>query len=107
MKLGKQDHEKLHKAMQEAYRGRPAPEPGLKWQQDVMRDIRRIGLPEYGAENGNGFGRAVWRLVPVTCVLILLAASLLLSQNFVADYELAALLDDSIDSIYVQAVTSL
>ena len=107
MKLRQKDHEKLHKVMQEAYRDQEVPEPGAKWQQDVMRDIRRIGLSENGAEDESGFGLAVWRLAPVTCVLILLAAGLMFSQDFVSDYELTTLLDDSIESMYTQALTSL
>lgn len=107
MKLRQENHEKLHKVMQEAYHDRDVPEPGAKWQQDVMRDIRRIGLPGNGVEVESGFGLAVWRLAPVTCVLILLAAGLMFSQDFVVDYELTTLLDDSIDSMYTQAITSL
>lgn len=54
-----------------AYRGTGAHEPETLWQQDVMRDIRRIGPLNLQTNPAQIFNQLIWRFATAACVLVL------------------------------------
>lgn len=92
MKLTYKDHEKVMKALKTAYHETDTVAINGQWQQDIMRDIRRVG--PFGLET-NGFAsftQFLWRAVPVVSVLILIVSGLVANLDVMADYELGNLL---------------
>lgn len=108
MKVTQNLYDKILTVFKVAHREKARPAVAGSWQQDVMRDIRRqpVEVPEPG--DIWVIGLWFWRLAPVTCLLIVIAATLLASQDVIPQYEMATLLmDDPIDSTYVQGMQIL
>jgi len=97
MKLTRDDHEKVINTLKTAYHDHDTPEVNGQWQQDVMRDIRRLG-PLHQEANGYAFfGQFLWRAAPVISMLILIVGGLVANLDVMAEYELGNLLiDDSV-----------
>ena len=80
--------ELLRKILFQAYNQKEKQEVGDRWQVDVMRQIRRLGpLPSQPLPVMQ-FGQFVWRLTPVTCLLIIMSAAVWLQFDFALDYNL-------------------
>ena len=105
MKLTDDDQKKVINTLKTAYHDHhDTPEVGGKWQQDVMRDIRRLG-PLRPAANGYAlYAQFMWRAVPVISMLILLIGGLVANLDVMAEYELANLLID--DSVITTTIDS-
>lgn len=92
--MKKQDNEKLdriEKALQFAYQSQEDIQIKDGWQNNVMREIRKLHSPE--AEPGvfRIFGKIAWRLIPVTCLLIVMVCAGLLVTDFSPEYEVASM----------------
>jgi hypothetical protein len=65
------EDESLKKAFREAYSAKGRGEAGEEWQSRAMRRIRQIGPLRPAAGFWPAFETMVWRLAPVSCVLVL------------------------------------
>ena len=61
------------------------------WQIGVLNLIREESKNDFRASFFDLFQQLVWKLVPVTCVLVLLLGILLIRTDFVSDYEMVKL----------------
>ena len=75
------ENEAVKKAFQHAYLAKERAAPGETWRSQVMRRVREIGPLESSAGFWPAFEHLMWRLVPVSCLLVLALTTLLLSLN--------------------------
>ena len=61
------------------------------WQSEVMREIRKTHFSGPEPAPFRCMGKLAWRLMPVTCTLLLLVCAGLLTTDFDPEYELAAM----------------
>jgi len=88
------DMGKIEEALIHAYRKPVEIEAGPLWQQAVMARVLAESAIEHG--NGFGYGRTVWRLAFVTCLVALLLATYVLDSDLGDQYQVAELfLDDT------------
>jgi hypothetical protein len=85
--INKEQLAKVIKALSLAYKAKEKTEVGDLWQSRVMGNVLSMG-PLY-AKTGyfELFQQFVWRLTPVTFVLIGLLGMALIKMNFFSDYE--------------------
>jgi hypothetical protein len=95
----KNEHEALREILRRAYHEKQEGDVGEQWQEEVMHRIRDLGEIEGRPSFLAQFEHLVWRLVPVTCLLILGLTLLLSSVEFFSSYDLAQLLVNSTDEI--------
>jgi hypothetical protein len=92
MKTFDGDNEKIEKALVTAFRKHEnSSANGLidkMWQLNVMGCIRKIGPHESEKEAIAFFGEVFWRLVPVTCILIMIMTYLMYNFGFSVEHEL-------------------
>ncbi len=81
------ENEALKEALCDAYLAKENMGTGDEWQSQVMRRIRETGLPKTGLEFWATFERMVWRLAPVSCLLVLALAVFLLSMDLDRSYD--------------------
>ena len=81
------ENEALRKALRDAYFYREERELGDLWQSKVMGHIREIGPLKVGAGFWPVFEHLVWRLAPVSCLLVLSLTVLLLSMDLDHGYD--------------------
>jgi len=99
----KKDSAKLKELLIRAYHGREKPEGDELWQMRVMSHIRSLGPMSSREKYFMLFEQSVWRLAPVTCLLILVLAAFLFRLDFIPDYEMAKLfIDDPLEFIFVE-----
>jgi hypothetical protein len=72
------ENEALKKAFQLAYLGKETTVSGETWRSQIMNRVREIGPLESSAGFWPAFEHLVWRLVPVSCLLIIALTALLL-----------------------------
>jgi hypothetical protein len=107
MKLTHDDHEKVINTLKTAYHDHDTPEVDGQWQQNVMRDIRRLGPLRPEANGYALYVQYLWRAVPVISMLIIIIAGLVVNLDVMAEYELGNLLIDdpvtttTIDSFFM------
>lgn len=109
MKLTQNGYDKILRVLRSAYREQGVPpEVAGDWQQNVMRDIRgQAASIEVSADIWD-VGQWFWRLAPATCLLIVIFATFLASQDVIPQYEMATLLmDDVVESMYAQELQIL
>lgn len=92
MTAGKHQDKALREILQRAYREKEKVEIGDHWQEEAMRRIREVGAVEATPSSLAMFEQLVWRLVPVTCLLILGLTVLLSSFDFISGYDVMQLL---------------
>jgi len=103
VKILKKDYTKLKELFIRAYHEKGKPEVGELWQMRVKRHIRSLGPVCSRKKYFMLFEQSVWRLTPVTCVLILVLAVLLIKFDFIPDYEMVKLLiDDPVEFTFVE-----
>ena len=103
MKLLKRDQERLKSLLVRAYHEREKPDVDDLWQRRVMSHIRSLGPPGSGRGYMALFEQSVWRLAPMTGLLVLILIALLLSLDFMPDYEMAKIfIDDPVEFTVVQ-----
>lgn len=84
--------EALREILRRAHQEKENVETGDQWQQEVMGRIRSLGPIEAKPSFLLMFEQLVWRLAPVTCLLILGLTLLLSSASFTPEYEAVQLL---------------
>lgn len=78
--------EVLKKILFQAYHEKEKLKLSDRWQADVMRRVRNSGPLTSPPAPLMQFGQFVWRLAPVTCLLIAVSAAVLLKFDFISDY---------------------
>ena len=78
--------EVLKKILLQAYHEKEKLELSDRWPMNVMGRVRRIGPLQAKPDPLMQFGQFVWRLTPVTCLLIIMSAAVLLKFDFTPDY---------------------
>ena len=66
------DDNKFKQELIRIHANRPEISITSTWQQNVMREIREIGMPAKPAAFSTDFGASVWRLVPVAGLMLFL-----------------------------------
>ena len=99
MTQSKDKREALTEIFRRAYQEREKVEVGDQWQEEVMRRIGGLAAVEAGPSSLLMFEQLVWRLVPVTCLLILGLTMLLSSFDFISGYDVIQLLMNSTEEI--------
>ena len=82
------ENEILGKAFRDAYSARE--EEGVlrdDWRTQVMKRIRRIGPLKPAAGYWPAFEHLVWRLAPVSCLLVLALAAFFMNTDFDLAYD--------------------
>ncbi len=72
----------LKKAFREAYSAKETEETGDGWQSAVMKRVRRIGPLTPASNFLPAFEHFVWRLAPVSCLLVIALTLLLMNIDF-------------------------
>jgi hypothetical protein len=107
MKRTQDAHDKVIDAMKTAYQAREAVDVDSRWQQNVMRDIRRLGPLSPATGEATFLAQLLWRAAPAVCMLILIISVFIINLNFVSDFELGNMLSEDpftsmpIDSFYM------
>jgi hypothetical protein len=83
----KHQDEALRKILRRAYEEREKVEVNDHWQEEVMRRIGELGEIEAPPSYLVLFEQLVWRLVPVTFILIIGLTVLLSSIDFISGYD--------------------
>jgi hypothetical protein len=94
MKAPNHDLKTLKKILCQAYHEKENIEVGGQWQRNVMQRIRNLGPVDSRPTFFMLLEPFVWRLIPVTCLLIVVSAIILLKFDFTPQYELFTLLVD-------------
>ena len=84
MTKSKDEQEVLREILRRAYEEKEKVEVGDRWQEDVMHRIRDLSEMEVSPSSLVLFEQLVWRLVPVTCLLILGLTVLLSYFDFIS-----------------------
>jgi hypothetical protein len=81
----------LKKILCQAYHEKENINVDDQWHLNVMRRIRGLGPIQSGPSFFMLFEQFVWRLTPVTCLLIIVGAIIFLRLGFFSDYDLFTL----------------
>ena len=84
----KDQHQALRELLRRAYREKEKVEVGDQWQEEVMRRIGELGEMEASPSYLVMLEQLVWRLVPVTCILIISLTVLLSSFDYISGYDI-------------------
>lgn len=83
--------DRLEKALKTAYQEGESISLKDGWQPDVMREIRRLHFSKAESNLLTVFARLAWRLIPITCLLIIMVSAGLLFTDFSPEYEAASM----------------
>jgi hypothetical protein len=95
----KHQHQALRELLRRAYREKEKVEVGDQWQEEVMRRVGELGEIEASPSYLVMLEQLVWRLVPVTCILIIGLTVLLSSIDFISGYDVIHLTMNSTEQI--------
>ena len=95
----KHQHQALRELLRRAYKEKEKVEVGDQWQEEVMRRIGELGEIEASPSYLVMLEQLVWRLVPVTCILIISLTVLLSSFDFISGYDIIQLTMNSTEQI--------
>ena len=95
----KDEHDQLREILRRAYRDKEKVEVGDHWQEEVMRRIRELGGREERPSPLLMFEQFVWRLAPLTCLLIVGLTVLLSNFDFTSGDDVIQLLMNGTDEI--------
>ena len=95
----KHQRQALRELLRRAYREKEKVEVGDQWQDEVMRRIGELGEMEASPSYLVMLEQLVWRLVPVTCILIIGLTVLLSSFDFVSGYDVIQLTMNSTEQV--------
>ena len=76
------ENKALKKALREAHLAKAEGENGTGWQSQVMRRIRQIGPLRSAGGFWPAFEALVWRLAPVSCLLLIVLTLLFMNVDF-------------------------
>ena len=79
---------RVREALGAAYRERERFSTGDLWEARVMGHVRSLGAPVSPPRFSMLFGRFVWRLAPVACVLIIALTAGLVTFDYAPEYEI-------------------
>lgn len=99
MTSSKDEHDELKEILRRAYRDKENVELGDQWQEEVMRRIRDLGEIEDRPSPLVMFEQFVWRLAPLTCLLIVGLTVLLSTFDFVSGDDVIQLLMNGTEEI--------
>ena len=92
MNSHKTEDEIMKVILRKAYRQKENVEVGDQWQQEVMRRVRELGALQSTPSFPEMLEQLVWRLAPVTCLLIFGLTVLFAVSDFTSGYEAFQLL---------------
>ena len=95
----KPENEVLKEIFRLAYLDKENLEVGDQWQGEVMRRLRKLGAIQPTPGFLEMLESFIWRLVPVTCLLILLLTAVLVVSDFTSEYEVIQLLMNSTEEL--------
>ncbi len=95
----KNEQEALREILRRAYLEKENVAVGDRWQTEVMRRIRELGEIEERSSSLAMFEQVVWRLTPLTCLLILGLTVLLSSFDFISGNDVIQLLMDGTEEL--------
>jgi len=78
--------EALKKILFQAYHQKEKPELGDRLRMHIMDRVRKMGPLQVKPDPLTLFGQFVWRLTPVTSLLIMISLAVLLEFDFTPDY---------------------
>ncbi|MDF1593236.1 MAG: hypothetical protein P1P89_17105 [Desulfobacterales bacterium] len=78
--------EVLKKILLQRYHEKEKLELDVRWQANVMRRVRILGALQLKPDPLVQFGQFAWRLTPITCLLIIVSAAVLLKFDFTPDF---------------------
>ena len=87
MKPPKTEDEVLQAILRKAHKEKENLEVGDQWQQEVMRRVRELGALQPTPSFSEMLEQQVWRLAPVTCLLIVGLTVLFAVSDFTSGYE--------------------
>ncbi|MEJ2364429.1 MAG: hypothetical protein P8075_18380 [Deltaproteobacteria bacterium] len=99
MTTSKHQRQALRELLRRAYREKEKVEVGDQWQEEVMRRIGELGEIEVSPSYLVMLEQLVWRLVPVTCILIIGLTVLLSSFDFISGYDVIQFTMNSTEQI--------
>jgi hypothetical protein len=79
------ENESLKKAFRDISLAKGRGETGEEWQSQAMKRIRQIGPLKPAAGFWPAFETMVWRLAPVSCLLVLVLTFLFVNMDFYVD----------------------
>lgn len=89
MKLsGEKEFDKVLSVFKEVYHEKEKLYVSDNWQANVMRLIRKNATDHYQISFFDIFQQFVWRIVPVSCVLVLLLSFLMSQNDVLSDYKM-------------------
>ncbi|MFC1886223.1 hypothetical protein ACFLZM_04125 [Thermodesulfobacteriota bacterium] len=80
--------EVLKKILRKTYHEKEKPELSDRWRVNVMRRVGNIGPLQSKSDPLIQFGQFVWRLTPVTCLLIIVLTAVWLKYNVTLEHNL-------------------
>ena len=86
MKLAEYRLDVLKKLLLQAYHEKEKLELDDQWHRTVMDRVRKLGPLQSRPDSLMQFGLFVWRLTPVTALLIMISLAVLLKFDFTPDY---------------------
>ena len=104
MKSSKMDDIKVKQALRAAYHSKENNgEVGGQFEAQIMRRIRALGPIHSKPDYLSLFEQFVWRLAPVTAVLIIILAAWAIQFDFASEFEMATIfMDDPISFNLIQ-----
>ena len=87
MRFRTSENERLKRAFQEVYAAKARDELGDGWPSQVMRRVRQAGPLKSTTVFWSSFENLVWRLVPVSCVLVFLFGVLFMKMEIGSGYD--------------------
>lgn len=93
------EDEMLEEILKKAYQQKEKIEVGDQWQKDTMRRVRELGALQPTPSFAVMLEELVWRLAPVTCLLILGLAVLFALVDFTSGYDAFQLLMNGTDEL--------
>ena len=96
MNSPKTEHEVVKAILRKAYREKENVEVGDQWQQKAMRRVQNLGALQPTPSFPEMLEQLVWRLAPVTCLLILGLTVLFAVSDFTSGYEVFQLVKNGI-----------
>ena len=82
MKFLLSDDKRLKRALRTAHYAKEEENVGEQWQSQVMRRVRSIGPLKSGASFWTDLEYLVWRLAPVSCILVVALSILFVNIDF-------------------------
>jgi hypothetical protein len=94
MKVSNNPMDRLKTSLSAAYQSKAiTSEPSdIRWRQNVMRSVRRIGPIQQDANHRLGFSQLTWRLAPVALSLMIILGVMIFRVEDTVEYQLAGLM---------------